>query len=84
MSCNENYINQAVYQDLNDILNLISISIDDAEEDIKNIKFGTKKYNLFHQRCIDRNEMYDRISDLIEAVNIPENNTENDYETEHP
>ena len=72
MSCEENYQNQAAYHDLEALIELTLDNINDIEEQVKKQK-----------KSIDRQwEIHDRLSDLLELVNIEKNNVENNYEGE--
>ena len=74
MSCdNTNCQATAVYSDLKAILELVSNEMDYVSEDYQKTEDNTPRKMSLKQRAIRLDEMYDRVSDLIEVVNVPEN-----------
>ncbi len=74
MTCNEpNCQAVAVYSDLNCILELVANEMDCVAEDYDRTKDNTYAKMDLKKRAISLDELYDRISDLIEVVNVPEN-----------
>jgi len=74
MTCNEpNCQAVAVYSDLNCILELVANEMDCVAEDYDKTKDNTYAKMDLKKRAISLDELYDRISDLIEVVNVPEN-----------
>jgi|TARA_B110001454_G_scaffold149401_1_gene138785 hypothetical protein len=63
----------AVYSDLNCILDLVSKEMDWVAEDYHKTKDNTHAKMNLKERAISLDELYDRVSDLIEVVNVPEN-----------
>tara|TARA_B110000467_G_C18297522_1_gene469025 strand:+ start:1250 stop:1522 length:273 start_codon:yes stop_codon:yes gene_type:complete len=80
MTCEEpNCQATAIYSDLKAILALVSKEMDCVSEEYDDTENHTKRKMHLKERAIRLDETYDRISDIIEIVNVPENETkEND------
>jgi len=81
MTCDEpNCQAIAVYSDLNCILELVSKEMDCVEDEYHKTQDNTHAKINLKERAISLDEIYDRISDLIEVVNVPENEPIKDKE----
>jgi hypothetical protein len=77
MSCDSNnWQAQSAFSDLNTIVKLVSIEMDNIEEAIVMEEKGTREHKALSVRRVRLEEIYDRVSDLAETVNVPENNHE--------
>ena len=74
MSCNsENWQANSAFSDLTDIVKLVSVEMDNIEDSIGMQEKGTREYRELIVRKQRLDEIYDRVSDLAEMVNVPEN-----------
>lgn len=71
LSC-EKFENLAAYEDLDTIIDLVGLNLDDVEEDIKYCKPNTDLYYELCKRRIRVEEVFDRLVDLQEMVDIGE------------
>ena len=77
MSCDSNnWQAQSAFSDLNTIVKLVAIEMDNIEEAIVIEEKGTSVHKALSVRRVRLEEIYDRVSDLAEVVNVPENNHE--------
>ena len=77
MSCDSNnWQAQSAFSDLNTIVKLVAIEMDNIEEAIVMEEKGTSVHKALSVRRVRLEEIYDRVSDLAEVVNVPENNHE--------
>lgn len=90
MSCDsENWQAKSAYSDIIDTIKLISIEMDCLEIELDETELLLPKNKNKEQRAIIRelkeridrmNEVYDRLCDLSEMVNVPENEPVEDDE----
>ena len=74
MSCDSNnWQAQSAFSDLNTIVKLVAIEMDNIEEAIALEEKGTSLHKALSVRRVRLEEIYDRVSDLAEVVNVPEN-----------
>jgi len=77
MSCeSNNWQAKSAYSDLNAISEIIAGEMDHIEEAICQVEEGTNAHNALSVRRRRMEEAFDRISDLAETVNVPENDHE--------
>ena len=77
MSCDSNnWQAQSAFSDLNTIVKLVAIEMDNIEEAIVMEEKGTSVHKALSVRRVRLEEIYDRVSDLAEVVNVPENDHE--------
>ena len=77
MSCDSNnWQAQSAFSDLNTIVKLVAIEMDNIEEAIVIEEKGTSAHKALSVRRVRLEEIYDRVSDLAEVVNVPENDHE--------
>ena len=77
MSCDSNnWQAQSAFSDLNTIVKLVAIEMDNIEEAIVIEEKGTSVHKALSVRRVRLEEIYDRVSDLAEVVNVPENDHE--------
>ena len=70
----------AVYSDLNCIIELVSKEMDYVAEDYRKTEDNTYAKMDLKKRAISLDEVYDRLKDLVETVNVPENEPNKDNE----
>jgi len=77
MSCeSNNWQAKSAFSDLNAISDIIAKEIDSIETAICQVEQGTNEYKSLSVRRVRMEEAFDRICDLAETVNVPENNHE--------
>ena len=77
MSCeSNNWQAKSAFSDLNAISDIIAKEIDSIETAICQVEQGTNEYKSLSVRRVRMEEAFDRISDLAETVNVPENDHE--------
>lgn len=78
MTCEESNCQvTAVYSDLLAIQELVSKEMDYVLDDYQSTKNNTREKWILKHRTIRLNEVYDRLSDLLDVVNVPENIPDN-------
>lgn len=79
MTCEESNCQiTAVYSDLQAIQALVAKEMDYVSDEYQSTDDNTRKKWVLKHRAIRLDEVYDRLSDLLDAVNVPENIPEND------
>ena len=79
MSCDsENWQAKSAYSDLKDCIELLSYEMDCVQDEYQETADNTKAKHFLKTRIIRQEELFDRLHDLMEMVNVPENEDRND------
>ena len=82
MSCDsENWQAKSAYSDLEKCIELLSYEMDCVQDEYNRTDDNTKAKHALKHRIIGQEELYDRLHDLKEMVNVSENKPE-DQDTE--